>query len=261
MRILFLTLAVFSVSLFSLQGDDTPVPMPPVPSPTDPLTVTITGPEMVEVGDLVVLDASTSNADAYVWMLAGGSAKQFAVSKDGQTCYFSAKVPGNYIFHAAMAKTMGKTPALTMVEKVVVVRGTIPGPGPGPGPGPLPPPGPAPLADGKFKLAEYTRTVVLSNVSSDKRSVCSGYAGNYAAVSAQIAAGTLKTLADANAKLKALNTVTAGADITYWQANVFKALNDKLNGLMSAGVIKATAMDDWKEVFSELATGFAAATN
>ncbi|HEV2174577.1 MAG TPA: hypothetical protein VGR71_13465, partial [Nitrospira sp.] len=218
---------------------------------------------MVEVGDLVVLDASASNADAFVWMLAGGSTKQFAVSKDGTMIYFAAKNPGQYIFHAALAKNMasGKPPALTMVEKVVVVHAVTPPPGPTPTPGPSPAPSPTPLPAGKFDLANFTRTTVFSNVPSEKRGACVAFAGNYSSVAAQIQSGSIKTLADAIAKLKTLNQGSSGADKDFWATNVFAPLSTKLNAMTSAGTLKTSALADWQEAFVEIGAGFAASSN
>lgn len=228
------------------------------PQSVNGMTVLITGPEAVEIGDLVIIDGSASDADAFVWKLVGGSSSSYAVSDDGKKVYFAGKTAGQYTFMLALAKASpdGKTPpALTIAEHTVAVSG------PPPAPGPVPTPGPTPLPPGKFGLAEFTRSLVLSNMTADKRGPCVQFAGNFTSVSQQINGGVIKSLADAMAKLKTLNQSAAGTAMGTWQASVFKALADKLTALNQAGTLSTTDMAALATALQEIATGFAASSN
>lgn len=231
------------------------------------IDVLIVGPESVEVGDKVVLDASNCTADTFLWKMVGGDLKQWEVSDDGKKVYFWPKVAGKFPFLLALAKSAeaGKPPALAIGEHVVVVSGGIPAPTPKPVdpiPGPAPSPGPIPLPVGKFNLANFTRDLVLGNITSDKRGPASAFAGNFTTVATQLRDGTLKSLADANAKLKNMNNSAAGAALAdTWKNGVIVQLNKKLADLSQAGTLVATDLKNVADAFDEISKGFAASGN
>ena len=109
----------------------------------DDATAVITGPEIASPGDLIILDASGSDADSLVWSLAN-SDKSFLMFEENRKCVFASGASGQYVFILATAKN-GDTAASVALSRHTVTIGSpipVPPPGPGPGPKPDPPPGP-----------------------------------------------------------------------------------------------------------------------
>ncbi len=104
-------------------------------------TAVIEGPQHVAPGDLVILDASKSQADSLVWTLAN-SDKSFLQFEGGRKCVFASGAAGKYIFILSTAKSLESSPASVAAAKFELVVGSTPIPNPQPLPGPTPKPGP-----------------------------------------------------------------------------------------------------------------------
>jgi len=104
-------------------------------------TAVIEGPQQVSPGDLVILDASKSQADSLVWTLAN-SDKSFLQFEGGRKCVFASGAVGRYTFVLSTAKSAESGPASVAATKFEVVVGSGPIPTPQPFPGPTPKPEP-----------------------------------------------------------------------------------------------------------------------
>jgi hypothetical protein len=113
-------------------------------------TAVIEGPQQVSPGDLVILDASKSQADSLVWTLAN-SDKSFLQFEGGRKCVFASGAVGTYTFVLSTAKSTESGNASVAAAKFVLAVGPIspinpqPLPGPTPGPGPIVPNPPQPI--------------------------------------------------------------------------------------------------------------------
>ena len=109
----------------------------------DDATAVITGPEIASPGDLIILDASGSDADSLVWSLAN-SDKSFLMFEGNRKCVFASGASGQYVFLLATAKNGDTAASVALSRHTVTIGLPIPPqpPEPGPGPKPVPPPGP-----------------------------------------------------------------------------------------------------------------------
>jgi hypothetical protein len=108
-------------------------------------TAVISGPKEVAPGDLVIMDASGSDADALQWMLAN-SDKSFLAFDGNRKCVFASGVSGRYEFILATAKCVDGSASVATARHTLVVGTPIPGPGPQPDkPDPIIPPIPQPI--------------------------------------------------------------------------------------------------------------------
>lgn len=109
----------------------------------------IRGPLESPIGELIVLDGSSSIGTGHQWMLVG-SRKTFLPVDEGRKVVFSSGTPGQFVFVLAVASE-GQA-SLSTHTVVVGTPGPLPPepgpqpfpPGPGPQPGPTPPPPPPP---------------------------------------------------------------------------------------------------------------------
>lgn len=102
-------------------------------------TAIVNGPTQAAAGDLVILDASSSDCDTLAWSLAN-SDKSFLPVEGGTKCVFASGQPGEYVFMLATAKGNADGTATVALAKHVLLIGELPTP---PDPGPTPP-GPRP---------------------------------------------------------------------------------------------------------------------
>jgi hypothetical protein len=224
------------------------------------VSVFITPSESVAPGTLVKLDASKSDAETFLWTLASDDQTLYDVANDGRTAYFSCGTPGTYTFILSVAKSAGegKPPVLKTAKRSVVVKGAAPGPGPvNPDPQPQPV---DPLPAGKFGLGRMVRDLTLKTMTVSERLDCAKFSANYSVVSSQIAAGTITTLAAANAELQKRNQATARGLLDKWKENVFTPLGGRMSELVKQGALSTTSMDDLRTAFTEISAGFAAAS-
>lgn len=225
-----------------------------------PLKVTIRGPETVEPGTLVTLDATDSEGDSFNWTLAGGSPEWYEVSESGKKVYFANITPGRYPFVFAVSKKNGDgPPILQQVQHVLTVQGTQPNP---PSPNPQPQPAPVdPLPEGRFGLARFTRDSVVKNVQQAQRDVkvLRGLADNYATVAVQLESGTISGMTLAVSKLSERNKETVGASRATWLP-VTEELGKKLTEMKNVTkVLDVSSNAALATAFKEISLGFSAA--
>lgn len=214
----------------------------------------IDGPRRATVGDLVVLDASSSGGDAFAWVLVCEDARKRLLAVDGgRRCVFASGTPGKYVF--VLAAVTGGELSVTTHTLQVSSAGPSPPPEPEPGPGPLP----TPLPDGKYCLAAFARDSASTLVAlppARLRQTAESLANSFASIASAIAAGTLR---DASAILTATreaNNAALGDDREAWQS-WGAGLAKKLQELHEAKRL-ATA-NDYKDAWTEIATGLRAA--
>jgi hypothetical protein len=107
-------------------------------------TAVITGPETASPGDLIILDASSSDCDSRKWLLVG-SDKSFLQFEENRKCVFASGVSGRYHFVLATAKQSDSAVSLATSIHTITIGTPAPTPGPDPQPKPGPPPGPEPI--------------------------------------------------------------------------------------------------------------------
>lgn len=226
----------------------------------DPSKAVITGPTEGVPGDLIELDSAESVADKRRWYVEPSrfpdGKPTFKMAKDGASIWLASR-PGIYRVELVVSNEEGPD---RLIFTVTISGGITP---PAPNPGPVIPDPPAPLPAGRFGLANFVRSQILSTIPQGKRNPALAFSGVFSAVSAQIAAGTLTTSAAAMAKVKSMNQVAVPDAATYafWKANVNDALGARLQALVNAGSVGATKMDDWRDAFAEIAAGYASGAN
>lgn len=205
----------------------------------------------IAAGKLVVL--SSSQADSVVWRLVNPPADDNHQVFDGRLI-FATGVAGEYWFvESAATVDDGK-----VTQKVLLHLVKVGTPAPAPGPGPTPAPGPKPLPEGRFGLAEVTRAAVLKTPGIDRK-LCAALASDFGVVASQIAAGTVTTFADANAKVKARTQETRKGVEAAWKP-VTDAIGVKLNELLTTKKLVPADMPGVQTAFEEIRDGFLAGT-
>jgi hypothetical protein len=104
-----------------------------------PPVASIKGPKTATAGDLVILDASASDATTFTWVLAN-SDKTFLPVDGGKRCVFSSGTPGRFVFVLIVGKVEEGKSYAAETQWSVVIGGDVPTP-----PNPFPPtPNPPP---------------------------------------------------------------------------------------------------------------------
>lgn len=212
-------------------------------------TAVITGPTTASPGDLVILDASTSDAAAFTWALPGSTKTILAVD-GGRRCVFASGASGKYVFVLATAKA----DAVAIATHELTIGTPPPPPGPEPGPGPTPPPAPV-LPDGKFKLAARAYAEALKVATANRPAEALKMAASFRVVAASIAAGTTatpKAILDQTADAIKTNLGDRRDAWKPWGAT----LGAEYQRLMTAGQLSSPA--DWGAAWSEVADGLEA---
>ncbi len=227
---------------------------------TPPVAV-IVGPDRGNPGDLIVLDATQSrDAVGFAWVLADGD-KTFLEVDNGRKVVFATGTAGRYTFVlvAANAQADGK-PLVAVARHVLTVGDPQPNPNPpGPNPpGPNPPgPQPEPLPPGKYGLAAFSRDAAagVQLAAAERVRTAAALAGSFDSIASTIAAGAIKTPADAIAATQANNITVLGSTRDAWRPWA-EALRVRLNSLSEAGQL--TGMDDYITAWREISTGLRA---
>lgn len=219
-----------------------------------PPVARVTGPARALPGDLVVLDASSSQALGYAWVLAD-SDKSFLPVDGGQRLVFATGAAGRYTFVlvAANANEQGQ-PAVALATHVLTI-----GSGPDPNPGPDPPAPNPPLPPGRFDLARQARDWItqVKLSAADRARTARLIASAFEGVAAAAAAGTVRSIDDALAQLRASNRAAlSSAEYSAWQSGWNPSFNAAMTRLDDAGQLKTLA--DTAEAFREIATGLKA---
>lgn len=218
-----------------------------------PPKAVIAGPTQANPGDLVILDGSGSTAVGFAWVLTD-SDKSFLPVEDGRKVVFASGSAGRYTFVLVAATADDPEKPLIDIARHTVTVGQPPNPGPEPTP---PGPNPEPLPPGRFGLATWARDSVgasLAAMNAAQRSQSAALlAGSFEGIAAAIAAGTIKTLDEVNAKTKASNVAALGAYLTNWQP-WSALLNAKITALDDGGQLKTItdAHDAWLEIAAGL---------
>ena len=107
-------------------------------------TAVITGPTQSAAGDLIILDATQSRAEAFAWTLTN-SQKSYLIFEDGTKLVFASGAAGQYIFCLATSQSgVDGSAASVAIGTHTVTVGTVPTP-PDPKPDDPDPPKPEPL--------------------------------------------------------------------------------------------------------------------
>lgn len=115
-------------------------------------TAVITGPKQGEPGDLIVLDASGSNGQAFRWVLVG-TKKVFLPIDGGKRIVFAVGQPGEYTFVLVVGgQGQGGALEVASAEWTITVGNPVP---PTP-PTPPEPPSPFPMAGLRVMVLEET---------------------------------------------------------------------------------------------------------
>ena len=214
----------------------------------------ITGPTGGLPGDIIVLDASQSSADFYLWnvfpKLPDG--RQTIAPFPGGTHAVLATVPGKY----TVVLTVGTSDGLDQIEYVVTIGGDVPPVPPKP---PIPPrPEPEPtFSPGRFDLAAASYKWA-SKVPEAERGRAAKLAAGFRAVASQIAAGVLRSAADIHTTQSAKNREALGdtADIGREWRGWLESLAVELKRHGDAGTLRKP--EDYQTAWTEIATGLEA---
>ena len=218
-----------------------------------PCSLSVDGPQTVQPGQLLRLDALTDREAAVLWHAVGVPPQSWDTANNGSTLFFASAVPGRYTFLAVCAcQGVGAVPEIRSVEHVVTVSGPLPGPGPVPPPGPGP--GPAPdtptLPAGKFGLAQLVYDGVKTLPAAEKPKAVL-VSQSYLVVASMIAAGAIRDFNTALAEVRRRNEgklePNRAAHVTAWGNPLAQRLQDLSKGGKLAGP------DDWRAALEETA--------
>ncbi len=210
----------------------------------------ITGPTGGQPGDILLLDASESEADYFVWGVEPELAEHTTIMpiEDGRKCIVATK-PGSRTIFLSVSNAEG----IDQIKWKVTV-GDNPPPGPGPGPGPPPEPDP-PGPDDVYGLQRLAHTEALKVVSPNRAAEASRLAGGFEGVAARISAGTLsKPQAILTALLRA-NNDALGASLPQW-LNFGRTIAQRLQVLYESGEMRS--LDDWAAALRAVSIGLQA---
>lgn len=217
----------------------------------------IQGPTEAKVGDLIILDSSPSQGDAFAWVSV--DTQNCIEWPDGKKLIFATGTAGTYNFLlAAFSWEDGKV--TTSIARHSVDVGSLPGPptppppGPGPGPQPPPDPDPVPLPDGRYKLAASAWTWANSLPASAKAKA-EAVANGFDAVAAQIAAGVIQDMHKAAEAMSAANNNAMGSERQNWTP-FLQALDARLSELWDKKEL--VNVSDMADAFREVAIGLRA---
>jgi hypothetical protein len=229
------------------------------PGNTHGAKAVIHGPDTVEPGDLLVLDATESQGDCFHWLLVN-SHKSFLAVEDGRKLAFAAGTAQEYIFVLVVGVCAeGGSLSVDMAEHRVRVGGEPTPPDPN-------------LPDGKWGFAKAANRWLTELVPTDMRHYGRLLGDNFAAVAASIDAGVYDDSAGLEAVQKALQALQAKnrqtlkyvdsehpGDTQAWQAFFaeWKKKADDLNAIPDAEKALRT-VGQYGEAFRETARGLKA---
>lgn len=186
----------------------------------------ITGPNESKPGDLIILDASRSEGLAFEWVLTNSNKTYLPVER-GTKVVFSSGDPGEYIFVLVVGgEDNNKALVVSTAQHKVVITAT---------PGPAPKPDDTPIPDkvinvpeGKFGISKPA--FGWAKTTGDKATALK-LSSAFESISAQIAAGGLKTTEEIIAATALKNKEAAGSNYEVWKTKFFAPLNVELNRL------------------------------
>lgn len=213
----------------------------------------IDGPANSAAGDLVVLDASRSEAKDFAWKLVN-SDKVFLPVEGNRKVVFASGQNGVYTFILAVA----------LDDKVAIAQHDVTiGPPNPPPPTPIPPsppnpPEPEPLPHGKYDLSRLSRDWAKLSVTLDgprRTASARSLAASFHTMASAIAAGTLTVPSDILAETKKSNQNALGSDAESWRP-WFVLLAARLESLGKGGELNVA--DDYAAAWREIAAGLEA---
>ncbi len=218
-----------------------------------PPVAVVTGPTGGVPGDILVLDASESDADFFAWSVTPqlpGGRPTILVLEDGRKCLV-ASVPGVYHVFLACSNAEGIDQTLW-----TLTIGDAPAPVPVP-PGPNPPAPPAPdgIPDGVFHISQLVFDLAMHVESVHRAAQAHALADAADAVAASIAAGTLQKPQEILRAILAANNAALGPSMLAWTP-WGTAVGLKLQELYRAGRLAQPA--DWSVALREIAIGLRA---
>lgn len=228
-----------------------------------PPRATVTGPTGGMPGDILVLDASASNADFYAWNVTPelpDDRPTILPLDEGEKCLVCS-VPGVYTVILAVSNPEG----IDQIKWTVTVgNGPTPPvpppvpPGPEPPPNPVPPNPPEPEPDlpvGVYDISRFARDGVANVSSPTKTTEAHALAAAFTGIAARIAAGTLTNPRLILAALLQANNDALGASMPLW-VQYGTALGKRIEGLVKAG--RVASPEEWATLMREIALGLAA---
>jgi hypothetical protein len=85
------------------------------------VSLVVKAPETCEIGEMVTIDATGSNADAFEWLVIPAT-PDFRVITNGQEALFSARAPGSYTFIIAATRDGVLQPLTTIAITVLPLK-------------------------------------------------------------------------------------------------------------------------------------------
>jgi hypothetical protein len=229
------------------------------PSNAQDAKAVIHGPDTVETGDLLVLDATESQGDCFHWLLVNSN-KSFLAVEDGRKLAFAAGTAQEYIFVLVVGVCAeGGSLSVDMAEHRVRVGGAPKPPDPD-------------LPDGQWGFAKDAYRWLMELVPVDKRHYARPLGDNFEAIAASIDAGTYDDAAGPEAVQKALLALQSKnrqtlkyvdsehpGDAQAWQAFFaeWKKKADDVNAIPDADKALRT-VGQYGEAFRETARGLKA---
>ena len=215
----------------------------------------ITGAEPTIAGEILVLDASTSEgATSFRWMVQppAPTRRQLVELDEGRRAII-ATWEGSFLVTLIAANDHGIaiTQKTIVIDKSPLPPAPNPGPNPSPNPGPGPNPKPKPIVpEGEFGIAPRLAEAVAMIKSQNKSADATKLAEMCGSLAAQIAAGTAKpndAVREIAANLKGLGTD--------WDAVRLK-VHDVLKGFYDAGKLNSNGA--WSQFLREAEIGLRA---
>lgn len=217
----------------------------------------ISGPDIAQAGDLVVLDGSKSVGSHLVWVPVT-EFKGWASVENGKRCFLSARRPGKYTL--MLIAVDAKTETVSHDTHTITLTDTLPDPNPPvPPPDPIPPtpPGPNPKPDlttlsGRVESWVYDLQIPV--VDRQKESLALSQA--FAEVASMIAAGVIKQPAEIPPKISAAITKALGSRAMAWEPWADKLI-DELDAQDTAG--RLTTLANYQSALEAIAKGLSRA--
>lgn len=206
-------------------------------------TARIVGPAAAAEGDLVVLDASTSEGKSFAWALPG-STKSFLPVDGGQKCVFSSGKAGTFVFVLAVGGGDGVSLATHTIR---IGDGEPPAPGPDKPPAPKPPPADT-LKD--WVSATAAKTVAAEALERRRAAI----AAAFGQLAAGLKAGSIKSTADLRAKTREAVDAAADGDGSAWLPFRIELAN-RLEAISKTGAPADTDLPGWAAVWESIAAG------
>ena len=218
----------------------------------------ISGPTGGVPGDIILLDASDSVGDFFVWKISpelpSGRQTLVVVADNGKKAII-ASVPGRYEVWLAV----GSKDGVDLLRYIVTISGGNPDTVPQPNPRPVPQ-----FPDSRLGVSQkvYDAVKAVPNAQEEAQ----GLAKSFRGIVAQISAGTLSGKASIMGAIKAANdqVLNTPEKMARWapfvksdtQTGYVAVLPKILSGLAAEG--KLSTNDDFKAVFLEFAVAFEA---